>query len=74
MEARFFRSASLFHQWLSKNHDSAKEIVVGFHKLGSGKKSITYPEALDEALCFGWIDGIRRSLNETSYTTRFTPP
>ena len=73
MEARFFRSASQFHQWLSKNHDSAKEIVVGFHKLGSGKKSITYPEALDEALCFGWIDGIRRSLNETSYTTRFTP-
>ena len=47
--------------------------MVGFHKKDSGKKSITYPEALDEALCFGWIDGVRRSLNETSYTIRFTP-
>src|SRR6185369_7952462 len=50
-----------------------KEILVGFHKKNSGKKSITYAEALDEALCFGWIDGVRRNFDETSYTIRFTP-
>ena len=70
---KFFSSSELFRQWLEKNHASATEILVGFHKKSSGKKSITYSEALDEALCFGWIDGVRRSLDETSYTIRFTP-
>lgn len=70
---KFFSTAEQFREWLKENHASAQEILVGFHKKGSGKKSITYPEALDEALCFGWIDGVRRSLSETSYTTRFTP-
>lgn len=55
------------------NHANAKELLVGFHKKSSGKKSITYAEALDEALCFGWIDGVRRGFDETSYTIRFTP-
>jgi uncharacterized protein YdeI (YjbR/CyaY-like superfamily) len=73
MKPRFFTSPERFREWLEKNHASTKEILVGFHKKGSGKKSITYGEALDEALCFGWIDGVRRSLNETSYTIRFTP-
>ena len=73
MKPRFFSSPAQFRQWLEKNHDSAAELLVGFHKKDSGKKSITYPQALDEALCFGWIDGVRRSLDERSYTIRFTP-
>src|SRR5687768_16844761 len=73
MKPKFFSSPEQFRQWLEKNHDSADELVVGFHKKDSGKPSVTYPEALDEALCFGWIDGVRRSLGEESYTIRFTP-
>ncbi|HZN07683.1 MAG TPA: YdeI/OmpD-associated family protein [Pyrinomonadaceae bacterium] len=73
MEPKFFTSPEKFRQWLQKNHDSANELLVGFHKKDSGKKSITYAEALDEALCFGWIDGVRKRLDETSYTIRFTP-
>src|SRR5918912_3317140 len=73
MKPRFFSSQEQFRRWLEQNHASAKELLVGFHKKGSGKKSITYAEALDEALCFGWIDGVRRNFNETSYTIRFTP-
>ncbi|HEX5889422.1 MAG TPA: YdeI/OmpD-associated family protein [Pyrinomonadaceae bacterium] len=70
---KFFATPEKFREWLEKNHASANELLVGFHKKSSGKKSITYAEALDEALCFGWIDGVKRSLNETSYTQRFTP-
>jgi uncharacterized protein YdeI (YjbR/CyaY-like superfamily) len=73
MEPKFFSSPEKFRQWLERNHDSATELLLGFHKKSSGKKSITYAEALDEALCFGWIDGVRKNLNETSYTIRFTP-
>jgi len=73
MTVRYFSSASSFHQWLEKNHDQVSELWVGFHKKHSGKKSITYPEALDEALCFGWIDGLRKTIDEDSYTIRFTP-
>lgn len=73
MDPKFFSSAEKFRQWLDKNHDRVSELLVGLHKKGSGKKSITYAEALDEALCFGWIDGVRKNLNETSYTIRFTP-
>ncbi|HEX5601205.1 MAG TPA: YdeI/OmpD-associated family protein [Pyrinomonadaceae bacterium] len=73
MQPKFFSSPEKFRQWLERNHDSATELLLGFHKKSSGKKSITYAEALDEALCFGWIDGVRKNLNETSYTIRFTP-
>jgi len=73
MQPKFFTVAKQFRQWLERNHGTATELLVGFHKKSSGKKSITYAEALDEALCFGWIDGVRKSLNETSYTIRFTP-
>jgi uncharacterized protein YdeI (YjbR/CyaY-like superfamily) len=77
MKPKFFSSPEQFREWLEQNHDSAAELLVGFHKKDSaragGKKSITYPQALDEALCYGWIDGVRRSLDETSYTIRFTP-
>ncbi len=70
---RFFRTAAAFRAWLDTNHDCATEVIVGFYKKGSGKPSITWPESVDEALCYGWIDGIRRSLDEERYTIRFTP-
>jgi uncharacterized protein YdeI (YjbR/CyaY-like superfamily) len=73
MKPRFFSSPEKFREWLERNHASSSELLLGFHKKSSGKKSITYPEALDEALCYGWIDGVRKNLDETSYTIRFTP-
>lgn len=68
----FFANPSEFHKWLEENHDKASEIWVGFHKKGSGKPTITMRESVDEALCFGWIDSIRKGVNDTSYTNRFT--
>jgi uncharacterized protein YdeI (YjbR/CyaY-like superfamily) len=62
-----------FRKWLEKNHAKETELLVGFYKKDSGKPSVTYPEALDEALCFGWIDGVRRSFGGDAYTIRFTP-
>jgi len=73
MKPKFFSTPEKFREWLERNHDSASELLLGFHKKSSGKKSITYAEALDEALCYGWIDGVRKNLDETSYTIRFTP-
>ena len=70
---KFFESASVFREWLEKKHDRAAELLVGFYKRGSGRPSITWPESVDQALCFGWIDGVRRRLDEASYTIRFTP-
>jgi uncharacterized protein YdeI (YjbR/CyaY-like superfamily) len=69
----FFRTPAYLRKWFQKNHDSATELWVGFYKKDSGKISVTYNEALDEALCFGWIDGIRKGIDEISYTNRFTP-
>ena len=73
MKPTFFATPEEFRAWLEKNHESATELLVGFHKKGAGKPSITWPESVEQALCFGWIDGVRRSLDETSYTIRFTP-
>ena len=73
MTATFFASRSDFRAWLEANHASASELLVGFHKKGSGVPSIDWPQARDEALCFGWIDGVRKSLGESAYTIRFTP-
>lgn len=73
MAPKFFKDQSAFREWLEKNHAQAPELVVGFCKKDSGKPGITYKQALDEALCFGWIDGIRRSVDATSYSVRFTP-
>src|SRR5437879_10571929 len=73
MKPVFFRSPSDFRAWLKKNHASAPELWVGFHKKDSGKPSITWSESVDEALCFGWIDGIRKRVDEISYKIRFTP-
>ena len=73
MKPKFFPTPGEFRVWLARHHDSARELVVGFYKKDSGKPSITWPEAVDEALCYGWIDGVRKSLDETRYTNRFTP-
>jgi len=73
MKPTFFRTAAEFRGWLENNQGQAAELLVGFRRKNSGKPSITYPEALDEALCFGWIDGVRKRFDETSYTVRFTP-
>lgn len=69
----YFTSRSALRRWYEANHATARELLVGFYKKDSGKPSVTYPEALDEALCVGWIDGVRKSLGELSYTIRFTP-
>lgn len=69
----FFKSGAEFHRWLEKHHGDTAELLLGFYKVGSGREGITYQQALDEALAFGWIDGIRKSLDEASYTIRFTP-
>ena len=68
-----FATPSELREWFEENHDRSEELWVGFYKKGSGKPSITYPEALNEALCFGWIDGVRKSIDTISYTIRFTP-
>ena len=73
MKPVFFPSPPDWHAWLEQHHEKHQELWVGFHKRDSGKPSITWPEAVDGALCFGWIDGVRKSLNETSYVIRFTP-
>jgi uncharacterized protein YdeI (YjbR/CyaY-like superfamily) len=70
---RFFATPERFRVWLQANHVSANELLVGFYKKGSGRPSLTWPQSVDEALCFGWIDGVRRSLGEEAYTIRFTP-
>jgi uncharacterized protein YdeI (YjbR/CyaY-like superfamily) len=69
----FFKSSMDFRTWLAKNHAQAKEMWVGFYKSSSGKNGITYAEALDEALCYGWIDAVRKSIDGDRWTIRFTP-
>jgi uncharacterized protein YdeI (YjbR/CyaY-like superfamily) len=73
MKPRFFATPPEFRAWLEKNHARERELLVGFYKKGTTKPSITWPESVDEALCFGWIDGVRRSLGDEAYTIRFTP-
>ena len=73
MKATFFATPADFRAWLERHHETAAELLVGFYKKGSGKPSITWQESVDEALCFGWIDGIRRSVDDERYTIRFTP-
>ena len=70
---RFFSTPDAFRGWLEKNHETAEELWVGFYKRGTERRSITWPESVDQALCFGWIDGLRKSLDEASYVIRFTP-
>jgi len=70
---KFFGSAAAFRAWLKANHAKRTDLWLGFYKRHTGKKSISYPQALDEALCYGWIDGVRRSVDAERYTIRFTP-
>ena len=69
----FFANQSDFRKWLQKNHKKETELSVGFYKVDSGKPSMTWPQSVDEALCFGWIDGVRKSIDKESYQIRFTP-
>lgn len=73
MKLTYFKTPTAFRAWLSRHHRRTKELHVGFYKRGSGKPSITWPEAVDEALCFGWIDGVRHRVDDLRYTIRFTP-
>ncbi|WP_026705046.1 YdeI/OmpD-associated family protein [Flavobacterium soli] len=73
MAHHFFETPQDFRNWLKENHDKASEIIVAFYKKDAGKKSITWPEAVEEALCFGWIDSTRRKIDDESYSNRFTP-
>ncbi len=73
MTPTFFATPDEFRAWLEEHHAIAQELWVGFYKKGSGTPSITWPQAVDEALCFGWIDGIRKSIDAVSYKIRFTP-
>lgn len=73
MTPTFFATPADFRRWLKQHHKNASELWVGFHKKGTGRPSITWPESVDEALCLGWIDGIRKSIDADSYVIRFTP-
>jgi uncharacterized protein YdeI (YjbR/CyaY-like superfamily) len=73
MKPVYFTSPAEFRAWLEDHHETAPELVVGFRKKATGKPSMTWPESVDQALCFGWIDGVRRRVDDERYTIRFTP-
>lgn len=73
MVPTFFTTQAGFRKWLSKHHTTETEFLVGFYKVDSGKPSMSWSQSVDEALCFGWIDGVRKSIDTESYTIRFTP-
>jgi len=69
----FFIDQTGFRKWLEKHHTIRSELLVGFYKVGGGKPCMTWPQSVDEALCFGWIDGVRKRIDDESYSIRFTP-
>ena len=73
MQPTFFETEAIFRKWLQKNHKKETALVVGFYKVGSKKTSITWSQSVDQAICFGWIDGVRKSIDDESYSIRFTP-
>lgn len=73
MTPSFFATPEEFRKWLAKHHKKETELIVGFYKVDSGKPSMTWSQSVDQALCFGWIDGVRRSIDDKSYCIRFTP-
>lgn len=73
MHPKFFKTPADFRKWLEKNHEKEQELYVGYYKRDTSKASITWPESVDQALCFGWIDGVRKGIDEKSYMIRFTP-
>jgi len=70
---RFFEDSTAFRSWLCANANTATELLVGYHKIGTGRPSMSWSESVDEALCFGWIDGVRKRIDEFTYSIRFTP-
>jgi uncharacterized protein YdeI (YjbR/CyaY-like superfamily) len=72
-DPQFFATPAKFRQWLKRHASASTELIVGFHKIGSGLPSMSWPESVDEALCFGWIDGVRKRIDEQAYQIRFTP-
>lgn len=73
MSPIFFATTTEFRKWLEENHQTANEVLVGYYKVKTGKPSMNWSDSVDEALCFGWIDGVRRTIDEQSYYNRFTP-
>lgn len=73
MNPVYFRDQIEFRKWLEKNHNKESEIIVGYYKVATGKPSLSWSQSVDQAICFGWIDGIRRSIDEERYCIRFTP-
>jgi uncharacterized protein YdeI (YjbR/CyaY-like superfamily) len=73
MTPKFFKTQAQFRKWLEKHHKREKELIVGFYKVGSKKHSMTRSQSVDQALCFGWIDGLGRTIDDESYSIRFTP-
>jgi uncharacterized protein YdeI (YjbR/CyaY-like superfamily) len=73
MKAVFFSSPDEFRKWLHKNHKKENELWVGYYKVGTKKPGMTWSQSVDEALCYGWIDGVRNAIDEESYCNRFTP-
>jgi uncharacterized protein YdeI (YjbR/CyaY-like superfamily) len=72
-DPRFFESAHAFRAWLQANASTAVELLVGYHKVSTGRPSMSWPESVDEALCYGWIDGVRKRIDDHTYSIRFTP-
>ena len=70
---RYFKTPDAFRKWLERHHASKSELLVGYYKVDSGRSSMTWSESVDQALCFGWIDGVRRRINDECYCIRFTP-
>src|SRR6187551_1378625 len=73
MSPLFFETPDEFRKWLKKNHKKETELIVGYYKVNSGQPSMSWSESVDQALCFGWIDGVRKSIDKSSYQIRFTP-
>lgn len=73
MKIKYFKSPGEFRKWFEKNHETKRELWVGYYKKSSRQPTMTWPESVGQALCFGWIDGIRKSVDEMRYTIRFTP-
>ena len=73
LKATYFPTPEAFRAWLAKHHATSTELLVGFHRRDSGTPSMTWPESVDQALCYGWIDGVRRKVDETRYSIRFSP-
>jgi uncharacterized protein YdeI (YjbR/CyaY-like superfamily) len=73
MDPVYFKNQNEFRKWLENNHDKATEIIIGYYKIGTSKHNMTWSQSVDQALCFGWIDGIRRSIDNERYCIRFTP-